>query len=219
MKLEINNISKKFGNNFVLESVNLSLTSGNIYGLWGKNGSGKTILLRIISGLVFPTSGEIVIDGKILGKDLSFPPDFGAMIENPGFIPGYSGFKNLKLLASIHHRITDAQIQNQMLQLGLDPNDSKKAKAYSLGMKQKLGICAALMEYPKLLLLDEPTNALDESSTALLKDILLERKKQGALILLSCHIREDLEYLSDEIICLENGKIVTHCHLNTQEKL
>ena len=208
MYLEVKGISKYFGKTCVLNNINLEMETGHIYGFWGRNGSGKTMLMRIISGLVFPSDGAIIIGGEQLGKDISFPRSIGALIENPGFIPGYSGFKNLKILASIQNKISDADIREVMLHIGLDPDDRKKAKKYSLGMKQKLGIAAAFMEKPDLILLDEPTNALDENSTKVLKEILLEHKRRGALLIVACHIREELEYLSDEIICLNEGHVI-----------
>ena len=208
MYLEVKGISKYFGKTCVLNNINLEMETGHIYGFWGRNGSGKTMLMRIISGLVFPSDGAIIIGGEQLGKDISFPRSIGALIENPGFIPGYSGFKNLKILASIQNKILDEDIREVMLHIGLDPDDRKKAKKYSLGMKQKLGIAAALMEKPDLILLDEPTNALDENSTKVLKEILLEHKRRGALLIVACHIREELEYLSDEIICLNEGHVI-----------
>ena len=208
MYLEVKGISKYFGKTCVLNNINLEMETGHIYGFWGRNGSGKTMLMRIISGLVFPSDGAIIIGGEQLGKDISFPRSIGVLIENPGFIPGYSGFKNLKILASIQNKISDEDIREVMLHIGLDPDDRKKAKKYSLGMKQKLGIAAALMEKPDLILLDEPTNALDENSTKVLKEILLEHKRRGALLIVACHIREELEYLSDEIICLNEGHVI-----------
>ena len=208
MYLEVKGISKYFGKTCVLNNINLEMETGHIYGFCGRNGSGKTMLMRIISGLVFPSDGAIIIGGEQLGKDISFPRSIGALIENPGFIPGYSGFKNLKILASIQNKISDEDIREVMLHIGLDPDDRKKAKKYSLGMKQKLGIAAALMEKPDLILLDEPTNALDENSTKVLKEILLEHKRRGALLIVACHIREELEYLSDEIICLNEGHVI-----------
>lgn len=207
MYIKLKNISKDIGKTTILHNINLEMDCGHIYGLWGRNGSGKTMLMRVISGLVFPTEGEIIIDNEILGKDISFPRSIGALIENPGFIPGYNGFKNLKALASIQNTVCDSDIKSTMQILGLNPDDSKKVKKYSLGMKQKLGIAAALMEHPKLILLDEPTNALDEKSTDIVKQFLTRLRKEGALIIISCHIREDIEFLSDEIYCMEDGKI------------
>ena len=217
MYLEVKGISKYFGKTCVLNNINLEMETGHIYGFWGRNGSGKTMLMRIISGLVFPSDGAIIIGGEQLGKDISFPRSIGALIENPGFIPGYSGFKNLKILASIQNKILDEDIREVMLHIGLDPDDRKKAKKYSLGMKQKLGIAAALMEKPDLILLDEPTNALDENSTKILKEILLEHKRRGALLIVACHIREELEYLSDEIICLNEGHVIK-CYVPDKNK-
>ncbi len=210
MYLELKDVSKRIGKSDILKNVNLSMEKGHIYGLWGKNGCGKTMLMRLISGLVFLSDGEILIDGESLGKDISFPRSIGALIDSPGFIPGYSGFKNLKVLASIQNKVSDEEIEDVMQRLGLNPKDKKKVKKYSLGMRQKLGITAALMEKASLILLDEPTNALDEHSTEILKELLFEHKKRGALIIISCHIREDLEFLSDEIFCMQEGRIVNH---------
>ena len=161
MYLELKDVSKRIGKSDILKNVNLSMEKGHIYGLWGKNGCGKTMLMRLISGLVFLSDGEILIDGESLGKDISFPRSIGALIDSPGFIPGYSGFKNLKVLASIQNKVSDEEIEDVMQRLGLNPKDKKKVKKYSLGMRQKLGITAALMEKASLILLDEPTNALD----------------------------------------------------------
>lgn len=210
MYLELKDVSKRIGKSDIIKNVNLSMEKGHIYGLWGKNGCGKTMLMRLISGLVFLSDGEILINGESLGKDISFPRSIGALIDSPGFIPGYSGFKNLKVLASIQNKISDEEIEAAMQVLGLDSKDKKKVKKYSLGMRQKLGIAAALMEKADLILLDEPTNALDEHSTEILKKLLFEHKKRGALIIISCHIREDLEFLSDEIFCMQEGRIVDH---------
>lgn len=210
MYLELKNVSKSIGKSLILKDINLKMDRGKIYGFWGKNGSGKTMLMRLISGLVFPSEGEIRIDGEVLGKDISFPRSIGVLIESPGFIAGYSGVDNLKALASIQKKVSDKEIENMMEILGLDPKEKKKVKKYSLGMKQKLGIAAALMEYPELIILDEPTNALDEVSVRNIKKILLDLKKDGALILISCHIREEIECLSDEIFCIQEGKIVKH---------
>ena len=178
MYLELKDVSKRIGKSDILKNVNLSMEKGHIYGLWGKNGCGKTMLMRLISGLVFLSDGEILIDGESLGKDISFPRSIGALIDSPGFIPGYSGFKNLKVLASIQNKVSDEEIEDVMQRLGLNPKDKKKVKKYSLGMRQKLGITAALMEKASLILLDEPTNALDEHSTEILKELLFEHKKE-----------------------------------------
>lgn len=207
MYLEIKNIYKTIGGVTILRHINLEMERGKIYGLRGKNGSGKTMLMRTISGLVLPTRGKIIIDGQTLGKDVSFPRSLGALIENPGFVADYSGMKNLEVLASIQDRIKKKDIAACMEELGLDPNDKKKFKKYSLGMKQKLGIAAAVMEKPDMIILDEPLNALDEKTVNTVKEILLRHKARGALIIISCHDREELEFLSDEIFCIDAGKI------------
>ena len=146
MNIEICNYTKKLSKNLVLENINLSLSGGKIYGFVGKNGSGKTMLMRAICGLILPTSGFVKINNKIIGKDISFPDSVGALIENPGFISEYSGFQNLKILAQIQKKIDDKKIVDTMRMVGLDPNEKKSFRKYSLGMKQKLGIAAAMME-------------------------------------------------------------------------
>lgn len=179
-----------------------------IYGLRGKNGSGKTMLMRAICGLILPTEGYITINGDVLGKDISFPRSVGALIENPGFIANYSGYKNLEILASIQNKVGEKNIKLVMKEMGLDPDDKKKFRKYSLGMKQKLGIVAAIMENPDMIILDEPINALDEKSVESVKSILLQHKNRGALIIISCHDREELEFLSDEIFCIDEGQVI-----------
>ena len=207
MYLEIQNLSKTIARTAILQNLSLEMERGKIYGLWGKNGSGKTMLIRAICGLIHPSEGEILIDGERLGKDIAFPRSIGALIESPGFIAGYSGIKNLRFLAGIQQKIGDDQIRSVMTALSLDPDDRKKFKKYSLGMKQKLGIAAAIMEKPEIILLDEPFNALDEKSAAAVGNILREEKKRGALILLSCHDKAELDDLADEVFCLESGRL------------
>lgn len=218
MYLEIKNICKTIGSAEILKHINLEMERGKIYGLRGKNGSGKTMLMRTICGLILPTEGEIVIDGETLGKDISFPRSIGALIENPGFIADYSGMKNLEVLASIQNHVKKDEIAACMEELGLDPNDKKKFKKYSLGMKQKLGIIAAVMENPDIIVLDEPLNALDEKTVNTVKEILLRHKARGALIIISCHDREELEFLSDEIFCIEAGEITGSYTVGEQPK-
>lgn len=208
MRIEINNLTKKIHGVTVLEDITVSFDPGKIYGLSGKNGSGKTMLMRSISGLIKPSSGEILIDGRILGKDFSFPPSIGVLIENPSFISKYTGFKNLKLLASIQNKINDEDINNVLKNVGLNPNDKRVYRKYSLGMKQRLGIACALMEKPDIILLDEPINALDETGVKLVQDLLKIEKSRGAIIIISCHDKEELEFLSDEVLTMAEGKIV-----------
>lgn len=161
MIVELKNVSKSIRGADIINDVSARFESGVVTGLKGVNGSGKTMILRLIAGLIRPTKGEVVIDGEILWRDISFPKSIGILIENPAFLDYYSGFDNLKLLASIQNRIDDEKIRNTIKMVGLDPHSKKKYKKYSLGMKQRLGIAAAVMESPDMILLDEPTNALD----------------------------------------------------------
>lgn len=208
MLIKINNVSKKIKGAVVVDNVSMKLKSGNVYGLRGINGSGKTMLMRLIAGLIHPTEGAIAMDGKILGKDMEFPESIGILIENPAFLDTYSGFENLKMLSSICELISDKEIKEAIARVGLNPEDKKKYKKYSLGMKQRLGIAAAIMEKPNLLLLDEPTNALDEAGVELLKMIVKEEKERGALVVLSCHDTEILMEMADVIYYLEEGRVV-----------
>lgn len=207
MVIEINNLSKVIRNRTILENINLKFEGGRVYGLRGKNGSGKTMLMRAMCGLIIPTSGTITINGEVLGKDISFPRSVGVLIENPSFINNYTGLKNLKVLASINNKIDNNQIRESLEQVGLNPDDKRTYKKYSLGMKQKLGIAAAVMEKPDIIILDEPINALDEDGTENVRKILDEQKKRGAVIIIACHDREELEILSDEIIEISEGRI------------
>lgn len=207
MYLQIDGVTKVIAEETVLNQVSLSMDSEKIYGLWGKNGSGKTMLIRAICGLIRPTTGKVIIDGEVLGEKSDFPKSVGVLIENPGFIGKYTGYQNLKMLADIKKEIGKEEIEQILEKIGLGENQNKKYKKYSLGMKQKLGIAAALMENPKLILLDEPTNALDEESVRKLHDILVEYKEKGALIIIASHDKEELEKLSDEIYEIENGKV------------
>ena len=191
----------------ILNNVSLTLKEGNIYGLVGNNGSGKTMLMKMILGFVSPSSGSIKIEGKVLGKDISMPDRIGAIIENPGFLPEYSGFKNLKFLAMIHHKISNEEIRNAMRIVGLDPDSKKHVGKYSLGMRQKLGIAQAIMEKPKILILDEPMNGLDNESVAVVRKILKEQAENGATIILASHNREDIDVLCDKVYTMDHGVI------------
>lgn len=209
MEIKVKNLSKKLSNNIVLDDINIDLCSGKIYGFVGKNGSGKTMLMRAICGLILPTSGCVEIDGKVIGKDMSFPESVGALIENPGFISSYSGFKNLKTLAQIKNEISDDDIISILEQVGLDPYNKKSFRKYSLGMKQKLGIAGAMMENPKLLILDEPFNGLDEESVDKVRQLIMERRGKDSLTIISCHDSDEIDKICDEIISIKLGKIVS----------
>ena len=205
--IEINDLVKDIKGKRIIDHVSLRLESGKITGLKGVNGSGKTMLMRLVSGLITPTSGSITINGKQLGKDLTFPESVGILIENPAFLDTYSGFDNLKLLASIQNRIGEEEIRAILDKVGLDPQDKKKYRKYSLGMKQRLGIAAAVMENPDIIILDEPTNALDSDGVEMLKEILHEQRERGALLLISCHDLATLKELSDEMYLMESGAL------------
>lgn len=210
MNIKISHVSKTIKNNPVIKDVSMELQSGAVYGFKGINGSGKTMLMRLISGLIRPSQGEISMNGKILGKDISFPNSIGVFLENPAFLDAYSGFNNLKLLASIKSVASDEDIRNTLLRVGLDPDSNKKYKKYSLGMKQRLGIAAAIMEKPEIVILDEPTNSLDEDGVNLVKHIVRNEKERGALVVVSCHDEEILKGMSDEVFLLEQGRLIGH---------
>lgn len=210
MFLEITNVGKKIGADDVLSDISLSMEKGKIYGLQGKNGCGKSMLMRVMCGLVLPSVGEIKIDGKILGKDISFPQSVGVFIEKPGFLDSYSGFQNLAMLASIKKIVDGTEVKEVLKRVGLQDVMHKKFRKYSLGMKQKLGIAAAIMEHPDMIILDEPSNALDEKSEERLWQIVREEKNRGALVIISCHAADVLEKISDEIFKMDMGQIKEH---------
>lgn len=210
MNIKISHVFKIIKNNPVIKDISMELQSGAVYGFKGINGSGKTMLMRLISGLIRPSQGEISMNGKILGKDISFPNSIGVFLENPAFLDAYSGFNNLKLLASIKSVASDDDIRNTLLRVGLDPDSNKKYKKYSLGMKQRLGIAAAIMEKPEIVILDEPTNSLDEDGVDLVKHIVRNEKERGALVIVSCHDEEILKGMSDEVFLLEQGRLIGH---------
>jgi ABC-2 type transport system ATP-binding protein len=205
--IQLTDVVKDIKGKRIIDHVSLQMESGKISGLKGVNGSGKTMLMRLIAGLITPTSGSILINGKRLGKDITFPESIGILIENPAFLDAYSGFDNLKMLASIQKKITDDHIRETLSLVGLDPYDKKKYRKYSLGMKQRLGIAAAVMEDPDIVILDEPTNALDSDGVAMLKDILKRQKERNALVVISCHDLDTLKELSDEIFLMESGAL------------
>ena len=197
--IEVNEVFKKYDDATVLDNVSLEIEKGKIYGLVGRNGSGKTVLMKCICGLIKPTSGEVKVAGKTVGKDVDIPEDIGVIIETPGFIPNYSGFKNLKLLASVRNKISNEEIRKSMEIVGLEPKSRKHVGKYSLGMRQKLGIAQAIMEKPKILILDEPMNGLDNESVAVVRKILNEQAENVATIILASHNREDIDVLCDKV--------------------
>lgn len=206
--IEIENLTKKFGDVTALEDVNLRIESGKIYGIIGRNGSGKTVLFKLIAGYLKPTRGRVVVNGKEIGKDTDFAENIGVIIENPGFLNGYTGFKNLSYLAGIRNVIDRARIRESMERVGLDPDSGKKVGRYSLGMKQRLGIAQAIMEDPEILILDEPMNSLDNQGVEDVRGILMELRDQGKTILLASHNKEDIEILCDEVYEMDRGRLL-----------
>lgn len=207
MMLELKNISKKFSDNVILENINIKFTSGKIYGLIGRNGSGKSVLLKLICGFYAPTTGEILLDGFDYTKDNSFPENTRALIEKPNFLPDLSGFENLKLLASIQNKISDEDIKDAMEKVNVYQEANKKYSKYSLGTKQKLGIAQVLMENPKIMILDEPFNGIENETVNKLRKILIEEKKKDKIIIIASHIKDDINKLADVIYEVDNGHI------------
>lgn len=207
MKIQVKNASKTIKGALILQNVDLELEGGKIYGLQGPNGGGKTMLMRLISGLIHATEGEVWIDGRLLGKDMDFPPSIGLLIENPAFLPSYTGLKNLEMLARLRERIGVEQIRQTLTDVGLEPDDKRKYRKYSLGMKQRLGIASAIMEQPELVILDEPTNALDEKGVEQICQLIRRERDRGALVIMACHDATVLESLSDEIYTVAEGRV------------
>ena len=205
--ISIEHLSKKCGNTTVLNDVTISFEKGKIYGIVGRNGSGKTMLMKCICGFVNPTFGKITVSGKVVGKDVEIPEDIGIIIETPGFVLNYSGYKNLKLLASVRGKITNDEIIDAINTVGLNPESKKHVGKYSLGMRQRLGIAQAIMEKPKILILDEPMNGLDNDGVAHIRDVLLKLKKEKVTIILASHNKEDVEILCDEVCYMDKGQI------------
>lgn len=206
--IQVNDLNLTINKNVVLENINFSLEKGKCLGLAGMNGCGKTMIMKCVSGLILPTSGEIFVNGKKIGVDIDFPESLGIMIEVPGFIPFLSGFENLKSLARINNLIDDNTINQSLDKVGLDSKDKRKVKKYSLGMRQRLAIAQALMENPDLYILDEPFNGLDIKGVGEVRTILNDLKNNGKTIILSSHNPQDLEFLCDKIIRLDAGRII-----------
>ena len=209
MKIEIRNVTKVIKKTKVIDNVDITFEGGKIYGLSGKNGCGKTMLMRLISGLIYPTEGEVVIDGKILGKDCSFPKSIGLLIENPAFLEEYTAYENLRMLNGVGgNRLDKEEILRLIQSVGLDPHDSRKYYKFSLGMRQRLGIAAAIMGKPDVILLDEPINAIDEDGVSEIRDLIRSLSDEDWIIIIACHDKEEMEYMADEIIYMKDGKIV-----------
>ena len=206
--IQVNDIVPRFKKDILLDHVSYQCEHGKIHGIVGRNGSGKTLLMKCICGFIRPNEGHIYVRDKEIGKDIDFTPDTGIIIETPGFIPYYSGYRNLKVLAAINNRISRKDIENAMYQVGLDPTMKKRVATYSLGMRQRLGIAQAIMEDPSLIILDEPFNGLDKHGVEEMREYFLSLKKKGKTILLTSHNTEDIEYLCDTVVEMDHGKFI-----------
>ena len=206
--IQLQNVTKRIKENTVLDNVSYTFKSGFVYGLYGQNGSGKTMLLRAISGLINLDSGSIFIDGEKLHDKIEFPPETGIVIENMELLPECSAKRNLQMLAKIKNIADEKDIIFSLERVGLDPDSDKKVKKFSLGMKQRLNIAQAIFENQKIILLDEPTNVLDEEAVQLIYKIIREEKSRGATIIVATHHKEDLKEVCDVILKIAEGKIV-----------
>lgn len=205
--IEVSNVTKKFGDDTVLRNINIKFEEGRIYGIVGRNGSGKTVFFKLIVGFLRVSDGQVKVYGKEVGKDKDFAEEIGLIIENPGFLNGYTGYKNLEFLAGIRRVIGKKEIRDSMERVGLDPDCRKKVGKYSLGMKQRLAIAQAIMEDPPILILDEPMNGLDDQGVEDTRKMLLQLKEEGKTILLASHNREDIEVLCDEVYEMNQGRL------------
>ncbi len=205
--IQIKDLNLNIKGHLILSDVNMTMQKGKIYGLVGNNGSGKTMLIKCICGFITPTSGEVIVNDEVIGRDADYIKDAGIIIENPGFIPYYSGMKNLRMLSEINGKADKAKIRETMEICGLNPERKLPVKKYSLGMRQRLGIAQAIMEDQSVLILDEPMNGLDKEGVAAIRELLLKMKKQGRLIILASHNREDIDVLCDEVFEVEKGKV------------
>ena len=203
--IEVQNVVKRFRDQVVLKNVSISFEKGQIHGIVGRNGSGKTVLFKCICGLMHPEEGVILVNGKRVGRDVDMPEDIGAIIEAPGFLPNYSGYKNLRFLANIRRQVGKEEILNVLKTVGLDPESRKHVGKYSLGMRQRLGIAQAIMEDPEILILDEPMNGLDNAGVQDIRALLLGLKTQGKTILLASHNHEDIAALCDTVHEMDGG--------------
>ncbi len=205
--IDVQDVSLKIKEKDILSHVNLQCGRGEICGIIGRNGSGKTMLMKCICGFVRPTSGMVRVLEAQIGKEQDFISDAGIIIETPGFIPYYSGIKNLRLLASVQNKITELQIKETMKKVGLNPDMKRAVRKYSLGMKQRLGLAQAIMENPDIMILDEPFNGLDKEGVLEMRGYFLEMKEAGKTILLCSHSAEDIEVLCDRVYEMEHGKL------------
>ncbi len=203
--ISVQNVYKAFGEEEVLHGITHEFEEGKIHGIVGNNGSGKTVLFKLMCGFLHCTKGKIFIDYQQVGKDMDFPDDMGIIIETPGFLPYQTGFKNLHILASLQKKIDDKTIYDTIKRVGLDPNMTKPVSKYSLGMRQRLGIAQAIMEDPRILILDEPFNGLDKHAVIDMRELILELKSKGKTILLASHNQADIDELCDTVCEMDGG--------------
>ena len=206
--ITLRGVSKKFKDATVLSDINLSFEKGKIYGIIGRNGSGKTVMFKCIVGFMPATEGEIIVNGKKVSGD-HIPDNIGTIIEAPGFLPNYSGYKNLLLLAKIRNKIGKKEIIDTIKLVGLDPYNKKHVKKYSLGMRQRLGIAQAITEDPDILILDEPFNGLDNQGVADMRKLFLKLKDEGKTIIMTSHNTEDIKALCEVVYEMDNGKLIS----------
>lgn len=207
MILKAEHVSKTIKGAQILKDINLELSGGTVYGFTGRNGSGKTMLFRALSGLMRLTEGSVTLDGKTLGKDFSVLPSLGIVLENVGLFANMTGKENLKYLAGLTGRVGDKEVTHALERVGLDPEDKRTYRKYSLGMKQRLAIAQAIMESPDVIMLDEPTNGLDDSGVELIRKLIMEEKRRGAIVLLASHNRDDIRLLADKLYHIDSGKL------------
>ena len=205
--IDIKRVNKNFRSINVLNNITVKFETGLVHGIVGKNGSGKTLMAKLICGLLRADTGEVRVNGQLIGKETDFPLNTGAIIETPGFIPYYSGYKNLEYLASFYPNIKRKNIEEIMISVGLNPTEKKHVGKYSLGMKQRLGIAQSLLGNPKLLVLDEPFNGLDHDGVIAMRDLLKQKNNSGVTILLASHYEEDISILCHKTYQMEAGKI------------
>ncbi len=205
--IEINHVTKKFGDDVILHDININMEQGKVYGISGNNGSGKTVLMKCICGFLPVTEGVIRVGGKIIGAEVDFPESVGVIIETPGFLTNLTGMRNLEILAGLQGKISKNEIREAICKAGLDPGLKKSVAKYSLGMRQRLGIAQAIMEDPEFLILDEPFNGWDKHGVEDIRNLLLGLKKDGKTIILASHNSEDIRILCDKVYEMDGGRI------------
>lgn len=205
--IKLEKVTKKFDDDLVLKDINCEFDQGKIHGLVGNNGSGKTVLLKCIIGLQLVTSGTVIVEEKVIGVERDFPESLGALIESPGFLPSMTGISNLKLLASINHKVHSKEVVESMLRVGLEPMSKKKVGKYSLGMRERLGIAQAIMEKPRILIFDEPFNGLDKNGTRKIRNLIKDINERGATVLLTSHNSQDIDSLCHDVYEMDAGML------------